>query len=98
MSSEKQIIFKGSNYVIWKKFVELECMRIGVKNLLTQTFDEESKEEGEAQLIIMRSLGEHDQYMVATCSSAKEMIDRFERKYKSSIAALRDSAKRYSNY
>ena len=73
------------NWTIWKKAIEINCLKKGAKKNLTATDDKESKEEGTAQSIILDSLNTEDQYLVSTCESAKDMMDKLEKRYKQSI-------------
>lgn len=98
MSSKNHIILAGENYVIWKKYVEVQCQRKGAKRVLTQTTFTDSVEEGEAQTIIMQSLGIVDQYRVASCKSAKEMIDKLERRYKNEMIKSKQNEQAYLHY
>ena len=59
--------------------------RKGVKKYLTATEDKESKEEGLAQSIILDSLNTEDQYLVSECETAKDMIEKLEKRYKQSV-------------
>ena len=82
MYAQKVTILDKSNWTVWKKSVEIKCLRKGAKKELTTTTDAESKEEGEAQTVIMESLNEEDQHLVAGCESAKTMMEKLEKRYK----------------
>ena len=71
-----------------------------MKELLTRTDrdDQESKAQGEAQTIIMQSLQMKDQYLVASCDNAEEMIDKLERRYRNEINKSRQNERMYSGY
>lgn len=60
-------------------------MKKGAKQTLTTTAEEDSKEEGEAQTIILRGLTEEDQFLVAGCTSAKTIMEKLEKRYKQTI-------------
>lgn len=85
MSLNTNTVLEKSNWTIWKKAIEIQCLKKGAKKVLTVTADEDSKEEGEAQTIIIRALSEEDQYLIASCTTAKEIMEKLEKRYKQTL-------------
>ena len=69
-STWHQVRYAGS-------FVSVNLLELeeGRKKVLTDPGDENSKEEGEAQTVIMRGLSEENKYLVAGCDTAKAMME-----------------------